>query len=384
MVAGIGGFLIAGWVCARRPAELAPRLLALNGTGLMIAALSAAVCSARQLAMDPLLMQFLMGTNHVGMQLFGLTLLLLMLSYPRPIVVKKVRHAIMACGAILIWLDAACELGDPGLFYLIVAGEALSALALIILQWLRAAGSPRDRASLSWLGLSALSVIGAWCALILAYALKGRLSQMPASAFSTTALLLYVGLALGVARFKLFELRDWTFRILFLTLAGAAVLLVDAGLSGVLGWNGKAATLTAILIVVAACVPFRRWLWPQLRGHRPFGETQMAEAALDIAFAPPPERSRKWQALLRGLFLPQRMEPANGPVPEAAIADDGLKLAVPCTAESPALVLSLARDGRGLFSPSHLRQVQELVRLVRAASQHRETLEREKAGGARP
>jgi hypothetical protein len=80
--------------------------------------------------------------------------------------------------------------------------------------------------------------------------------------------IIYVGMAVGLRRHKLFELDQWAFRILFYLGAGIALLVLDAILLAGLRYSPQASLGAALLIVAFAYLPFRDVLWRRTVARR--------------------------------------------------------------------------------------------------------------------
>jgi hypothetical protein len=95
----------------------------------------------------------------------------------------------------------------------------LIALSLIILlswlQYRKAKYDPIAQAALRWFGLSLMLGAGIPVLIVSMPNLLDINAAMPQGYAFLFFLLMYVGVVQGVARYKLFELESWIFRILF-------------------------------------------------------------------------------------------------------------------------------------------------------------------------
>lgn len=370
-------FLMAATVWRLRPGEGATRLFAINGFAGMASFMSIAIYAAHLPGSDPRVFWAWLAVNHTANQVFFLSLIALFSQYPRRLV-----PAGWAWGALVLAVPFAIAdvmewLPETLAAHILPIVELVMLLGLIGWQWVATRRAPRDRAALMWLGLAVAVGASLWLGLLASILITGRTGD----AGSILALILvfpfYVGLAMGVARFCLVELQDWTFRILFFIVAAIMFVAVDAALIALTGVKQGPATAMALLLIAFGYLPLRDLVWRRLFRGKVMSQPEMFAAVMDIVFAPTPaQRSGKWQGLLQGLFQPLRLEPALAAPAEALIAEEGLRLDIPAVAESPALSLAMAREGRELFSPSQLALVTQLVRLVRTASQSRDAYER--------
>lgn len=378
VASAVGCLTIGAWVWSLRRGDLGALLFALSGLGLFASAMSAAIYSTRELALDGALFRPLSAVNHFGAYLFGVAMIALFLTYPRPLVRPAALLALPALFLPLYLANITHLLETPSLgIHLPVATMMLGIILLVLLQWVLARRDPVSRAALRWMGLSVVLGAGAFVAAIAVPPLLGRepaLSQGYALAFFGVV---YAGIALGIRRYRLFDLGTWSFRILFY---GAGLLLMvalDAALIMLLNLEHAPAFGLALLAVGFLYLPLRDALARRLLGRRQPEHHEIFAAALDVTFAPTAAgRAERWRGLLARLFDPLEMEPlADGP-PLPRASADGLEMSLPALADAPALRLRFPFRGRGLFGPPHLDLVRQLALLIAEAARSRDAYER--------
>lgn len=377
LFSGLAGFAIGAWVWAIRGKDIAACMFALSGLGLMISALSAAVYSTRELAIPGDIFALLSALNHLGVHLFGGAIVALFLSYPRRLVRPVWLLLIPVVLVPWLWADIARLMPDPATgMYVPMLAEMLLIVALVMIQWRLARRDPATRAALRWLGLSVVVGAGAFVVGIGVPSLLGAepaISQGYAFAFF---LIVYGGIALGIHRYKLFELGDWAFRILFYA-GGAALLLgLDAALIWLLNIERGPALGASLLLVGFAYLPLRDVLWRRMRGKPVLAEHELFEAAMDVAFGPTPTaRAERWRRLLAQLYDPLETLPATD-VNEVIATTNGLELLLPAVAGETALRLRYPLGGKGLFGPRDKRLAGQLIGLIARAEASRDAYER--------
>mgnify|MGYP002777983443 CR=1 FL=1 len=380
LVFGATGCVIGVWVWTLRPADPGARVYAVTGACFLVFAHAASIYSARELALPGGLFRALSGVNHLGADLFGAALCALFLSFPRPAVGARGRALVFAAAFLWWLLDVTRVAPDQNWAsrYLVMT-EMLAALALALWQSWRArrAGDPAARAMLRWSGWSVALGCGAFIGLTQAVSAAGRIPPLPQGYAFGFFVLMYAGLALAVARTRVFDLDLWALRLLgwglgIATFTALALYLVGAGQAPALQVIGLA------LLVALAWAPMRRLVWSRLTRRGTLPPEELVERVLPVAFAASDaERGARWQALLGALFDPLHVAalPDGAAPTEAALADDGLALVVPAVASSPALRLGHPWGGRRLFAGRHLALVRTLVRLLHAADERRRAYE---------
>ncbi len=379
LLTGVGGFMIGCWVWALRPRDWGTRMFALSGLGMLTFTTAAAIYSTRELALPADLFRLLSGLNVAGANIFGMAMIALFLCYPRRLVPPA---ALLVIPAVFVPWTAADLLrltSGPASSHLETLVEMILIVVAIIAQAWATRRDPRARAALRWLGLSVILGAGAFVATMAAPPLLGGLPPLSQGYAFVFFLLIYAGLALGLRRYRLFELGEWAFRIMFYMGGLLLLLALDALL--ILGLNlEQAPSLGLSLLAVGfAYLPLRDLLWRRLVARRRLHDHELFQAVIDVAFAGSAEaRARRWRALAARLFDPLEitaLDPAAAPA-RPAVREDGVELLLPATADAPPLALRYPWGGRGLFGPVHLNVATQLATLMAHADSGRDAYER--------
>src|SRR5690606_26865198 len=147
-------------------------------------------------------------------------------------------------------------------------------------------GHPRDRAALTWLGLAVVVGAGAFVGTVITPHLLGigaLVSQGQAFLFF---LLIYVGVALGVARYRLFQLDEWAFRILFYVIGVLLLLVIDAILIVTIIDERAPAFALSLLIVALVWLPLRDMLARFVLRRSEPARGNLFRQVMDVALTP--------------------------------------------------------------------------------------------------
>ena len=373
---GLFGYCAGSWVLGLRH-SWAERFLWLAGVGLMLSAHAAAVYSTRELALPAAEFRILSGLNHLGALIFGAGMIGLFLSYPARLVPSHWLWTPSA-GLGLWWLANQMRLlPDPALGFQLPVVIALGAIAVCVaLQYRAARGDPRGRAALRWFGLAVLIGAGAFVITVIfpiLLHLDAPLSQGFAFLFF---LPIYGGLALGVARYRLFELEDWAFRILFYLGGMMLLLILDAALIVMIAMERAPAFGLSLLAVSLLYLPMRDGLARRFMHRRTEVSGTLFRQITDVALTPPgASRLERWQALLTGVFDPLHIRPLTRSPQAATLAEDGAMLDIPAVDSLPALRLEWARHGRALYSSHDQALASEMVSMLDQAAASRRAYE---------
>ncbi len=372
-VTGIISALIAGWVWALRPRQLAPSLFALSGLGVLLVTMTSAYYAHRGLALPGPAYSRLLPINHFGIALFGGSLIGLFLIYPRQIVQKRWLWLIPALLLPLFLADTFQILTEATQFGVTTLVMTIAILGLIIAQYWATRHAPADRAVLGWLGLSVAFAISVFSFLSLAPDLLGFNSPLSQHYAAGAIIIIYVGLALGLRRYRLFELGEWAYRILYYTLGAFLLLALDAALIAGLNLELAPALAISLLLVALLYLPLRDWLWQRLFTRNRIGQHELFSEAMDVAFAPSAEESAKrWRNLLTRLFDPLEVVETDSMITTPAITQEGLQLDLPPVAGAPSISLRYPFGGTGLFQPDHRTLAANLVTLTERAEESRQ------------
>lgn len=377
LVVGLFGYCGGAWIVGMRRDGPAERALFAAGVGLLLSAFAAAVYSTRELALPPDVFAVLAAVNHLGALAFGAGMIALFMAYPVALTGRCWR---LLPAAILgaWWLAALLRLwSDPVLAFQLPLVLALAAIAVLIAIQLRMTrGDPLARAALRWFGLAVLIGAGAFVATIAVPTLLGLPTALSQGLAFLFFLPIYGGLLLGVARYRLFDLDEWAFRILFFIGAMVVLVALDALLIVVIALDQGAAFGLALLGVTVVYLPLREALARRLL-HRPRrSEGALFGAVTDVALAPPGvSRRDRWQALLAGEFDPLRIAPLVPAPARPRLVENGAALELPAVDTLPGLRLVWARGGRGLFSRHDLARAEGLVAMLGAVTASRHAYE---------
>lgn len=370
---GVLGWLLSCWVWALRRGDWGTRLFALVGFAMLGFTIPAAVYSTRPLALDGAMFRVLSDANAAGATLFGAAMIGVFLSYPRRLVPPVVLLAPMVVfglwlGAHLLRLPEGSGMGA----HLPTLLEMIGIVAAIGWQWWATRRDPVGRAALRWLGLSVIIGAGAFVTLMSIPALlriEAPLSQGYAFGFF---LLIHAGLALGLRRYRLFELGDWAFRVMLATLGLFALLMLDAALILTLNLDHNLTLSLSLLAIGFLYLPMRDVLLRRMVSRRTIPDHELFGLVVDVAFVAAPEaRADAWRCLLQRLFDPLELAAARDAPARPAVDPDGVMMTVPATAGSGALVLRFPWRGRGLFTPAQLAMATRLCELMAQAESGR-------------
>lgn len=374
---GIFGMLICilVWVPASR--DTAIHAFALTGLANLLFTSTAAIYSTRDFFIDGSLFRLLSAVNHTGALLFSAALAVFLWNYPQQSKSPWVNGLFVLLFFTALGLDQLQLTASP------VSGFHSWVMAIFLLgllgagyQFWQTRRQPRQRAALGWVILSILAGTTFFAGGMILPAILQSTPPASQGLLFTTFLLMYVGIALGVGRHRLFDLDRWWYALWSWLLGGVMVMLADLLLVGLLELSNTASLAFAVILVGWLYFPLRQWLWRKLLQR----ETRQLDDWLATALPAMLDAQRKrlgtgLEEALQAVFQPLSIEYKPSPYSSAAteVLNQGRSLRVVLTSdgtdEHMAWHLEHAHQGEALFKKSDERTADLVVSLYRLVAQ---------------
>ncbi len=353
------GFLLSTWIFLLRPRDLGARLFMLAGLMYPVTVLTNAIPGNRELAIPGELFRLLSSINHASGILCGCALIALFLSYP----CKLVRTRTLFILPLVYGLWTLCDAfwWAPNQIWGSRIPSMLQMLFIILLsaiQWRKTQGQPLERAALRWFILAGLAGSVLFIIYIFRFNLPEFIPIPPREILVVEFLLMWVGIAMGLRRYHLYDLDEWSYRGLLWVAGAASIITFDATLA-YLGATQAASLSLSLLISGWLYFPFRQWLWQKIvRRPATNYETLLPELSIIAFTASASEQQTRWESLLRKLFDPLEIKictHAENSVqlqnkPQGKLQEEGLALEVPACEKLPSFLMRYAGRGSRLFS----------------------------------
>lgn len=366
---GTIALLISLGAWAFRRGQPATRFFLLAGLGFFIATWSNSLYLPRELAFDPVTMMRLSRLNHLALYLMIGSLLALLLYFPRRLSPPAIRYILPVIALLIaaILLNEQLHIVQLPLhdyYFPIIVFYLLGAFAAVW-QWRAARGRPLDRAALRWLFLSLFISTGMSLMVYfipILFQARDTFSQVVMVGFASS---MYIGLALGILRYRLFDLELWWFRAWLWFFGGLAVLLVDAAVVFLFGLQPMAALGIAMLAVGWIYFPIRQWIWRILAA----GNQLQLEDCLPIlagtlpAIHAPSDTAHRWRQVLVNVFNPLSVRQVP-PLAQPVLLEQGARLQVPVPNAGHGLELLYNQHGARLFSSRDLEISRAMLSLI--------------------
>jgi signal transduction histidine kinase len=371
---GVAGALTGVVVYSFSQSNRATFFYLLTGFGYLIFAPSAAIYSTRDLVLNGDLFKILSLTNHFGALFFTAALTALLWSYPKPIG-KQPIPLITFIVALLFWGMHAFQLW-PSISLLHLAVLSLFVIGIVfgIIQWRQARKNPIDRASFRWFILSIMLGTGLFAGFVIIPSALGFPLTIEQGWMFGAFLMMYWGLALGLLRYRLFDLETWWFSIWAWFLSGLSILLVDIFLISFLSLTEHTALIAAVALTGWLYFPLRQWALSSVqRGKRQNVQDWMPHVLpllLETRAHADQERQirQRWRDILKAVFDPLFIE--NSPLRAHTIAQHGQQLIAPDLTHADAtdsIALNHGSRGQRLFNRKDIEALNALVNITQLA-----------------
>lgn len=383
---GLIALTVAVGIWAFRPQSAATRLYALSGVATMVNTLTLAIYGDREFVLSGEVFEVVAAINHLATLMVNASLVSLFWVYPRPLARFPV-PSLMILIALAMWALSEWQVGDSAqsTVYLPVVIGYLLGLGFAAAQWVASRGRPLERAALKWCVLAIFLGSVLLMGLVIIPPAFGYPPLVPLLVGFGAYLILYLGIAAGLLRYRLFDIERWWFKTWLWFAGGLMVLVLDATLIMGTGLTSTNALTLSLAIAGWVYFPLRQWLWDRFGQRSGISLNEALRELVDKLFSASTEAEvrRAWPDLLRLTFKPLslQMPDALDQKPAVAVSGDGVLMEVPALpGDSRRATLEFASNGARLFTKEDIRVANLLYDLTGKALQ---ALQARDAGAAK-
>lgn len=358
LVCGSLGFLICVLIKSTGNQQAGVNDFVITGFSYLLFTFAAAIYSTKNLLIDGQLFHVLSGLNHAGAMLFSAALTAFLWNYPKVIggyVISIFAYSIFVANLLVDGLQLTD--GPATGSYLWVFGLFLFALLGSVVQWWHARKNPLDRGAVRWLLISIYAGTVFFAGGMMLPILLGLPPLASQGLMFTTFLLMYGGLALGVIRYRLFDLERWWFSIWAWFLGGAAILLIDILIASFLTLSSTSTLVLATAVVGWLYFPIRQWSWHYISYRRGLAVEVWLPQVLSrlIHIKTPLQLEHAWLTSLQDFYQPLSVETNDSQTTVVSIEKNGLQLSLPKLTRPGRILLSNAHQGQRLFTKNDVK-----------------------------
>ena len=357
---------VAIWVF-RRESGVSGVLLC-SAVAFLGATLAVAILLTRELTLSPFLFSLCVRTNVLGSMTVLFSVIVLLWYYPVPF--RRFPVAPITYGAVaLFWVNETLQLLEfPWQTFFVPTALAFIVIMLLAaFKWRFTRHEAISRATFLWFLMTMVVGVGFSGVFFYLPVLITGAAMMPFAIVYVVPTFVFIGLAFGIARYRLFDLERWWLEVWLWLVGGFVVVALDFALIALSGLSNVQAFGAAIIVAGWAYLPARQWLFrrmlktsqTRLENHLPaLVETLFREASV-ISFAD------RWKELLQRVFAPMTTAAIGTPLLQSAVTESGAALRVPSLDGSGVIELRHRDQGSQLYHPRDAALADTMLTLTR-------------------
>ena len=329
------------------------------------------VIISRDIFMSPLILQTLLYTQMFFMHIFAFSMFSIQVSYPQRLL--PVKYLVVIAGMHLLsainycgqWLQIPFHI-----FFLQYIPGFFIAMLFTVKQWMVAKYKPVNRSAII---VAQLSVIVPSLVLIFLYAVPVILNKPPLInelIINVMPIFLFLGWAIAILRYKLFEFEIWWLKTLLWLLFGSLVLILDALFVYILNFSQLYSLEFAVLIVGFFYFPLRQKI---INYFMPMENMSLTKTLALLNEFTCESKSMNdfemaWLKLLQYRFQPLNIDRRESYKTSPELVEYGLHLHIPNLAGNACICLTGKNMGKKLFSKNNLVDANSLLIMTRTLS----------------
>ncbi|MDH5517070.1 MAG: ATP-binding protein [Gammaproteobacteria bacterium] len=355
LACGFAVVLMAAMVWVYASDQMGPRLYMLAAVGLLVAIFPSAIYTTRELSIDGELFEALSRMNQLGVLFFCGFGTAILWYYPNRISHFSFIKAMLLAVGVLFSINyfALYESLHLGVRLPIVLWLLLD-VTLAVVQWRRTATDPVARAQVKWFILAWFVGPVFYTALNVFPLLVGYEPVLTQETGWLLFVFVYLAIALGLIKYRLFNLDKWILTAWFWFLCGLAFILVDAIVIALTGMSQNISLMLLLAITGWLYIPLRQLTLDRVLARRSGRDQDNTVSALlneILRRAPNEKPDELWPDILQQLFQPLQINQLDDRADKVTVQNHGQSILIPALPGSLAVCLYNAQKGARLFSP---------------------------------
>lgn len=376
LLANITALLLGVIVWIRKPYALEANCLLLASISHYVAESVFRLSASQEFYQPPQWTSVFAGVEGGSFYLFMASLFLILCYYPNRaaprwlLLLTPVVTVLLALNYYLRWWEIPIHIYILPIFPILFYSSWL-----FYKQWVLSIGNPVSRATVLMLQLSAL--LPAWL-IILTHAIPVMLGDVPLLGDVATRIFLvgiFAGWAIGILRFRLFDIEYWWLKSLLWIAGGSLLVMLDVVLVTVFQASAPYALGTSVILSGFLYLPLRQWLLDKimpleqrsLQDYLPVFSTSMSDVISKEGF------EQHWKEFLSQHFTPLYLEVRKEQIDASRLSDNGLHLHVPSLGNRHSYQLSGKQRASWLFNKVDVKNTESLLIVARMVSNASET-----------
>ncbi len=364
-------FLICLGVFNYKRQQWSTKAFLLCGLSLMLGLACFTPYGTRELAFSYEWLFWLGKLNHLFMNLFSSSALVLVSVYPKRLIGGRMITTIYLTTFFLWMNELFWQVDLP--FHTFYFSSPLLPYGLgflaMMLQWKSTRDDPVERAALLWFLLAIFLSFGTGMLLLQVPATLGFTLHFPMWVPVLPVTMMFIGLTLGILRYGLFDLYYWWFYTWLWFLGGLTVIGLDLLLLRFVDITIGSISAISVLFVGLVYFPLRQLLWRKIVCTPEDPLYQYLPELVESLFLARHDKDfeRYWQLLLKRIFKPLQIYEIDSELFSPTLQSDGLELCIPGLGYSNSICLAGRDSGRRLFTRTDRKLVQSLQKIAKRA-----------------
>lgn len=364
--------IVGALVWTYRPYQKDSLYLLLHSMLYYVFAVNSAAVAAVEFYMEPTTLKINLVLQVIGINFAAALILVILSRLPKP----------LTQGYWLFWLimgiTAASTLNyhiqgfetPVHIFYMQYPFLYTITIIVILIQRHRTQHQPNERIALYILATAFMLPNTFIIALYVTPILMGSPTLVDVIIVRLLFIPIPIGLAIGILRYRLFDIEFWWLKSLIWLLGGCLVALIDLSLTALL--HASATYTLALSIIIAGFVyfPLRQWLLAKLvpsdreslQDFLPTFSLNMANATSAAMF------EQGWQESLLQRYHPLHLSLLEQKLSKVELSDNGLHLLIPTIKGDQSYRLSGKQRAAHLFNRKDVKYVEALLTIARMVS----------------
>jgi signal transduction histidine kinase len=365
---GFTAFIIGLNVWSFRRGEVVTRILAIAGSSFFIGALFNAINLSREIAYPADFFYSIASISHFGVILFAFSAVAILWNYPKRIS-SFPATLLLYLFFLFIWINQTWQFIQLPFhaYYFHFLIDFIFLTAFAIRQWHQARDSAIDQAALQWLLFTLVISLGITIAF---FYIPTIYSTQPLISISTTffsALLVFIGLTMGIIKYRLFNLSQVWLEAWVWIIGGSILLLIDLALIYLLELASGFAFALSAVIVGWVYFPARQWISINVLKLQPRSIEYYFPVLIDklIAIETSKTLFDKWEDILKEIFHPLEIIYIDEPREKIKLINNNISLLVPSLDSKSTLSLNYRNNGKKLYTQNDIRLCTGIFDLTR-------------------
>lgn len=329
------------------------KILTILGAGFFFGATFNAITLSREIVLHGELFYKLSSLNLLGIILFSLSITALLWNYPKKLSDFPTTQIIYGFYP-LIWINQTWQIIELPIhaYYLHFLITFVFLVFFAIRQWYQTRDSLVDQTAIYWFLLSITLSLGTTFTFFYIPSIYSTQSYIPVSGAYFSAFMIFLGISLGIIKFRLFDISRVWLEIWVWLISGTIVIIIDLTLIYLLKLTSGIALIISIMIAGWVYFPARQWFATHILNMKSRSIEQYFPVLIEKVITNEPNKSfsDKWKDILNEVYSPINISIIDQLCKKITTINNGMNLLVPSFDNKKTLELAYKDGGKKLYN----------------------------------